>query len=206
MERALTETYGTFGTLRQFSTAGMTDRSIVYQALCETGLAADEIVAHWEAFARALAVHMNVTVRECQARICPGVSALLGALSRRTDVLLGLVTGNLENTAPIKLRAVGIEPDLFLVGGFGSDDSDRNRLPAIAASRAEILTGQRFAGDAIVVVGDTAADVACGRAVGARIVAVATGVLPLEALRAAKPDALLMDLSDLNQTLKAILV
>ena len=206
MERALTETYGTFGTLRQFSTAGMTDRSIVYQALSGTGLSADDIAAHWELFAQALALHMAVTVRECHARICPGVSALLAALSRRTDVLLGLVTGNLENTAPIKLRAVGIEPGLFLVGGFGSDDTDRNRLPAIAASRAEMLTGRRFAGGAIVVVGDTAADVASGRAVGARIVAVATGVLPVEALQAARPDALLMDLSDLNKALTAILV
>ena len=120
-------------------------------------------------------------------------------------MLLGLVTGNMENTAPIKLRAAGINPGLFRVGGYGSDDGDRNRLPAIAARRAEALTGQRFPGRSIVVVGDTPADVACGKSVGAHTVAVATGVLPSETLQAAGPDHLLPGLSDVDAAMRAIL-
>jgi phosphoglycolate phosphatase-like HAD superfamily hydrolase len=148
---------------------------------------------------------MEITVGERQVRLCPGVPELLKVLSARDDVMLGLVTGNLENTAPIKLRTVGIDPGLFRVGGYGSDDSDRNNLPAIAAQRAEALTGQRFGKGSIIVVGDTPADVACGRAVGARTVAVATGFLGSEALAAENPDVLLKDLSDLETALRAIL-
>ena len=205
IERALTEVYGTPGILGQIYMAGMTDRAIIHQALSGDGLSNKEIHAGWERFTQALARHMEVTVCERRVRLCPGVSALLAALAARDDVLLGLVTGNMENTAPIKLRAVGIDPGLFRVGGYGSDDSDRDKLPAIAAGQAEALTGERFGGDSIVVVGDTPADVACGKAVGARTVAVATGLVAVEALQAVNPDELLMDLSDLDGALRAIL-
>jgi phosphoglycolate phosphatase len=205
MKRALTEIYGTPGALDQVSMAGMTDRGIIHQALTGAGLSPGEIQARWEPFTHALARHMAVTVVERRVSLCPGVPALLDALAARDDVLLGLVTGNMENTAPIKLRAAGLNPDLFRVGGYGSDDGDRNRLPAIAARRAEALSGRRFPGHALVVVGDTPADVACGRSVGARTVAVATGVLPIEVLQAADPDQLLLDFSDFEQAIKAIL-
>jgi phosphoglycolate phosphatase-like HAD superfamily hydrolase len=205
MKRALVEVYGTSGALDRVSMAGMTDRGIIYQALTGARLSPDEIETHWEAFSTALARHMVVTVVECGVSLCPGVESLLDALTVREDVLLGLVTGNMENTAPIKLRAAGIEPGTFRVGGYGSDSSDRNRLPAMAARRAQMLTGRRFQGRDVVVVGDTPADVACGKAVGGRTVAVATGVLPVEALRAANPDALLTDFSDLELAIGAIL-
>jgi phosphoglycolate phosphatase len=154
---------------------------------------------------------MAQTVTERQVRACPGVLDLLSALRARHEVLLGLVTGNMEITAPIKLRAAGIEPGLFRVGGYGSDAADRNELPAIAAQRAEALTGARFAGrniviaGDIVVVGDTPADVTCGQAVGARTVAVSTGYPSLQALQAAAPDVLLPDLANLETALQAIL-
>lgn len=205
MKRSLIEVYGTAGTLDQIYMAGMTDRIIIQKALTGGGLSPEEIQEHWEAFTRAMARHMTGTVVERGVRACPGVPALLDALAALAGVLLGLVTGNLAHTAPIKLRAAGIDPDLFRVGGYGSDDADRNKLPSIAAQRAETLTGRRFSGSSIVVVGDTPADVACGRAVGARTVAVGTGVPPVEALRAANPDALLADFSDLERALRAIL-
>jgi phosphoglycolate phosphatase len=205
MRRALTEVYGSPGTLDQIYMAGMTDRAIIHQALTGRGFSPDEIETHWERFAQALARHMAATVIECQVRSCPGVPALLHTLAGRDDVLLGLVTGNMANTAPVKLRAAGIAPGLFRVGGYGSDDGDRNRLPAIAAQRAEALTGHSFQGTAIVVVGDTPADVACGKAVGARTVAVATGVPAIDELMAAHPDVLLPDLSNLGSAVGAIL-
>lgn len=205
MERALAEIYGTSGVLDQIYMAGMTDLSIIHQALAGDRFSSDEIQAQWEPFIRAMARHMAVTVVECQVQPCTGVPALLDALTARGDVLLGLVTGNLENTAPIKLEAAGINPGLFRVGGYGSDDADRNKLAAIAAQRAEALTGRRFRGRDIVVVGDTPADIACGRAVGAWTVAVSTGRPLIEALREAGPDRLLRDFSDLDSALTAIL-
>ncbi len=205
MQRALVEVYGTAGALDRIYMAGMTDRAIIHQALTGGGLAPAEISARWDAFTLTLARHMQVTVVERGVQVCPGAPELLEALSARADVLLGLATGNLANTAPIKLRAVGIDPALFRVGGYGSDDGDRNQLPTIAAQRAEALIGRRFGGRDIVVVGDTLADVACGRAAGARTVAVATGVLPIEALRGANPDAWLPNFSDLENAIQAIL-
>lgn len=205
MERALTEVFGTSGLLRQISMVGVTDRSILDQALAGVGLSPADIQARWEPFTLALARHMVTAVQERQPAPCPGVPALLDALAARDDVLLGLVTGNLEATAPIKLQAVGIDAGLFRVGAFGSDHSDRNELPAIAARRARALAGQRFRGHSIIVIGDTPADVASGQAVGARTVAVATGLSPIEALQAAHPDELLPDFSDLERALAAIL-
>jgi phosphoglycolate phosphatase len=205
MQRALEEVFGTSGGLEDVAMVGMTDRSIIQQALAGSGLSAADIQARWEAFAQALERHMESTVIERQLRACPGAIALLEALAAREDVLLGLVTGNLENTAPIKLRAAGIDPVIFRVGGFGSDHGDRNELPAIAARRAEMLTGETFAGQDIVVVGDTPADVACGKAVGGCTVAVATGSLPRDRLVAARPDYLFPDLTDGEAVIRAIL-
>jgi phosphoglycolate phosphatase-like HAD superfamily hydrolase len=204
MERALAEVYGTSGVLHQISMVGATDHSIVHQALTGAGLAPGDIQDRWEPFTLALERHMSTAVLERQPTLCPGVPSLLDALAAHDDVLLGLVTGNLETTAPIKLQAVGIDAGLFRVGGFGSDHSDRTKLPAIAARRAEALTGQRFQGHSKIVIGDTPADVASGRAVGARTVAVATGLSPIEALQAAHPDELLPDFSDLERALAAI--
>jgi phosphoglycolate phosphatase-like HAD superfamily hydrolase len=205
MKRALTEVYGTWGVLDQIYMAGMTDLAIIHQALTGNGFSPGEIQAQWTRFTLALARQMAVTVDECGVCLCPGVPELLDALAARDELLLGLVTGNIENTAPIKLEAVGIAPNMFRVGGYGSDDANRNRLPAIAAQRAEKLTGRHFTGHDVVVVGDTPADVACGRAVGAWTVAVATGGPPIESLRAANPDRLLPNFTDLEATLRAIL-
>ena len=205
MRRALNQVYGTAGALGQIYMAGMTDRAIIYQALAGSGVSTEEIQRHWEPFTLALAHHMAVTVVERKVRACVGAHALLDALAAHDGVLLGLVTGNMSHTAPIKLRAAGIDPGLFRVGGYGSDDGNRDKLPAIAAQRAQALHGRRFTGRDIVVIGDTPADVACGKAVGARTVAVATGSPSAQALQAAGPDCLLADLSDLECAMKAIL-
>jgi phosphoglycolate phosphatase-like HAD superfamily hydrolase len=205
MERALTEVFGTSGALHKVSMAGMTDRAILRQAFIDGTLSPQEIEAKWEHFTKAMESHLTATVKECDVQPCPGVIPLLDNLAARQDLLLGLVTGNLQNTAPIKLHAAGIDPHLFRIGGYGSDDSDRNKLPALAAHRAWLLTGHTFTGPDIVVVGDTPADVAAGKAVGARTVVVATGSPSTETLRTAKPDCLLPDLSDLEHSLQAIL-
>jgi phosphoglycolate phosphatase len=205
MQRALEEVYGGAGILERMSLAGMTDRSITHMALSGAGFSPQDIQAGWELFSDALACHMVHTVQERPVRPCPGVLPLLDALAARSDVLLGLETGNLVSTASIKLRAAGINPDLFRVGGFGSDDGDRNQLPSIAARRAESLFGLSFQGQSIVVVGDTPADVACGKAVGARTVAVATGIPTAAELLESNPDVLLPDFTDLEVAVAALL-
>jgi phosphoglycolate phosphatase-like HAD superfamily hydrolase len=119
-------------------------------------------------------------------------------------VLLGLLTGNIAPGASLKLQAAGIAPERFRVGAFGSDHELRPELPAIAQRRASDLLGYDVPGRMMVIVGDTPADVQCGRGVGARAVAVATGHFTVADLAAHSPHAVLEDFSDLNAALEAI--
>lgn len=135
----------------------------------------------------------------------PGVMELLDALSRRADVALGLLTGNLVEGARAKLHAVGIDPDIFVVGAFGSDHEHRPELPAIAQRRARAILGIEIPGRHVVVIGDTPADVQCGRGIGARAIGVATGRFPVDELMAHGAVAAFDDLSDTAAVVGAIL-
>ncbi len=107
--------------------------------------------------------------------LCPGLSNLLAELAPNPDVLLGLLTGNIVGTAPLKLRAAGLDPGLFRVGAFGSDSKNGTicyQLPGAGdgAGRTVVFTGTNT-----VIIGDTPADVHCAQNGTARSVAVATG-------------------------------
>jgi phosphoglycolate phosphatase len=132
----------------------------------------------------------------------PGVPDLLDALESHPDVILGLLTGNIESGATQKLRAVGLDPARFVIGAFGSDHEIRSELPAIAATRAQERLG---VDPPIVVIGDTPADVACGAGAKRRAIAVATGRYTLQELVACGPAAAFEDLSDTEAVMAAIL-
>jgi phosphoglycolate phosphatase-like HAD superfamily hydrolase len=134
----------------------------------------------------------------------PGIGALLDALEPRPDVVLGLLTGNLAAGARAKLSAAGIDPDRFRVGAFGSDHERRNELPCVAQRRAREQLGVDVDALDIVVIGDTPADVDCGRAVGARTIAVATGGYSVDELRVHGASATFGDLSDTDAVVRAI--
>ena len=140
-----------------------------------------------------------------RTRVLPGVLPLLDHLEQDTGVLLGLVTGNFVEGAALKLRSAGIDPGRFLVGGYGTDSHDRSLLPPIAARRAEPWFGREPRGGEVVIIGDTPADVTCGRSIGARAVAVATGSYAVEDLERAGADAVFPDLSEMKLVLQAIL-
>src|SRR4051794_10139042 len=104
-------------------------------------------------------------------RVAPGVPALLETLGARDDVLLSLVTGNIEPVARLKLRAAGIGHHFPRgQGGFGSDHEDRALLPPIARRRAG-----SHPREGTIVIGDTPRDIACAHADGLRCVAVTSG-------------------------------
>jgi len=119
--------------------------------------------------------------------------------------MVGLLTGNVKPGADLKLRAAGVEPGRFAVGAYGSDSGRRAELPAIAAQRATERTGTAFAGADLVIIGDTPDDVACGRPIGARSVAVATGYYDTAALRAAGAAHVFETLADTSTVLDALL-
>jgi len=128
--------------------------------------------------------------------VYPGVPELLAALERRADCVLGLLTGNVVEGARLKLKSAGIDIARFRVGAFGSDHGERSALPAIAQRRARELLGLEIAGRDVVIMGDTPADVTCGRGIGARAIAVATGSYSVPDLIAAGAYTAFTDFSD----------
>jgi phosphoglycolate phosphatase-like HAD superfamily hydrolase len=135
----------------------------------------------------------------------PGVEPLLDALEPRDDVVLGLVTGNVADGAAVKLACAGIEIGRFRINAFGSDHESRPELPRVAQRRARELLGHDFVGDAIVVVGDTPADIDCARSVGARTLAVATGRYSVDELAEHAPTTVLPDLTETERVVAALL-
>jgi len=131
--------------------------------------------------------------------VLPGVPELLERLAcggeNDAPRALGLVTGNLEGGARIKLGAFGLDR-WFAAGGYGEDAIDRGEIAALARKRFESRLGRRIDPDEVALVGDTEYDVQAARACGYRSVAVATGWTPMESLRETGPDLLLADLSD----------
>lgn len=194
--RALTRFFGTEGTAATHDFSGKTDPQIVYDLMTEEGFGndhiADRMAEVFESYVAGLAAELE---SETGHRLLPGVKELLAQLAEDPRIVLGLVTGNVETGARLKLDHFGLW-DRFRVGAFGSDDRERDRLPAIAIDRARRLTGRAFAAEEVVVVGDTPADVRCARAAGAIAVAVATGVPGRDELAASGPDFLLDSLED----------
>src|SRR5439155_1153779 len=94
-------------------------------------------------------------------RLMVGIAELLAALEPHEAgrrALVGLLTGNVAPGAALKLRSAGLDAARFRVGAYGSDSARRADLPAVAAARATALTGARFAGSDVILVGDTPAD------------------------------------------------
>lgn len=135
--------------------------------------------------------------------VLPGVRTLLDDLRSRSDVHVGLVTGNVEEMAYRKLEVVELNHH-FCFGAFGCDDADRNALPPLAIRRAHDHTGIEFEPSLVTVIGDTRRDIECGRAAGIRAVAVCTGHCSQAELEPHRPDALLHDLTSTPQALQAL--
>jgi phosphoglycolate phosphatase-like HAD superfamily hydrolase len=173
---------------------GRTDTWIFGEVMRRTGLTLDR--------ERFLPRYYEVLEEELGNRgpqALPGVGELLEALQDVPDVELVLGTGNMRRGAFIKLRHVGLDR-YFSDGGFGDEHEDRTTVirDAVAAARWQ-------SGDRLVVIGDTEHDVAAAHAVGADVVAVATGMRTAEELRAAGATVVLDDLRDRDHSLQALL-
>ena len=202
---ALREVFGGVGP-QDYWFDGKTDRQIVRDLMRVEGHGDARIDAAMdELFARYVRHLERELADPAHApRLYPGVRELLDTLEARDDVVLGLLTGNLAEGAAAKLRAVGIDPQRFRVNAFGSDHERRPELPAIAQRRARAALGVDVPGEAIVVIGDTPADLECGRGIGARAIAVATGRYKVEELDRAGAAYVFPDLTDTAAVVEAI--
>jgi phosphoglycolate phosphatase-like HAD superfamily hydrolase len=205
MALALTEMFGTAGPLGSYNMSGKTDAKIVTDLLTAIGVDKDEIVASLPAVFELMAQKAHDVYPGHGIKACLGIDALLDDLRNREDVVLGLLTGNAHQTAPLKIGAAGVDPEQFVVGAYGSDDLDRNRLPQIALQRANELTGRHLTGNNTTIVGDTPADIMCARAGKATAVAVATGWHSKAELLGHNPDYLFADFGDTQSVVRALL-
>jgi phosphoglycolate phosphatase len=206
IHRALTEVFGSTGP-EDYHFDGKTDPQIVRELMRLAGHGDHHIDAQ---MTRLLDLYLTYLREELarpdkRAYVLPGVPELLDALDEEENVILGLLTGNVEPGARAKLGAVGLNFDRFRVGAFGSDHEHRPELPAIARARARGELGIEVSGSAIIVIGDTPADLTCGRALGASAIGVATGRYSVSQLADHDPRAVFADLSDTVAVLDAIL-
>jgi phosphoglycolate phosphatase-like HAD superfamily hydrolase len=206
IRRALLDEMGTAGPIDGYHFGGKTDPQIVNELMTAAGHPHAGSQLHLDAVCRR---YLQLLERELEmhpdaVRVLDGVAALLEELESRGDALLGLLTGNLAAGADLKLRAAGLDPARFRVGAFGSDAADRPALPPIAVRRAAPVLGRVATGDEVVIIGDTPADMTCGRSVGARAIGVATGFYSREQLVAAGGFAAFASLRDAEPVLEAI--
>jgi len=200
---AIQDVFGVDVPLDGYRLSGKTDPQIVVELMATCGWGREQVAPRLRELLDRYLVRLERELPPELVSVLPGVPEVLSHLGGRKDVRLGLLTGNVEKGASLKLERAGLAHH-FGIGAYGSDEEDRNLLVPVARARAAARWGDRFEGHRTIVVGDAEADVRCARAGGARAVAVATGGTSIEALADLGPDALLASLAD-PATLPALL-
>lgn len=201
LQRALREAFGIEGSLDDIEFGGRTDTWIMREVFRKFSLPATA-----ENFSRFFDRYIDALPAELanpQARVLPGVREILRAAATHGGFAQGLLTGNMRRGAELKLTHHGLW-DHFAFGAFADDSEHRNELGPHAVRRALERHGINFAADDVWVIGDTPHDIACGKAIGARTLAVATGSATLEQLRAQAPTAAIADLTDTAAVLRLL--
>lgn len=157
--------------------SGKTDPQIFRSILSDpalVGTVPDDLDAALAGALADYAAEMHRTFHTARATALPGAADTVHRLAAQ-GFTTGLLTGNLEPLAYLKVASVGLARTHVPFGAFGSDHEDRNRLPLVAAERAAAHVGRAVDPRELVIIGDTPMDIACARAVGAVAVAVTTG-------------------------------
>jgi phosphoglycolate phosphatase len=205
LHEALREVHGVdAGQVRVVAPAGRTDGEIARAILLDAGISAERIDDRADAVReQCCRRYAGLCPADLSKTVLPGVPALLAWLASQPGIMLGLLTGNYEPVARIKLARAGIG-QYFPAGqgAFGSDSEDRAALPAIARRRAG-ERGHPYPRERTVVIGDTPRDIACARADGVRCVGVATGPYGVDELHGA--DWTVADARGLRRMLQTLL-
>ena len=172
--------------------AGRTDVSLVREFFGVHRVAATP--ENFTRFFERYVFWLDHILADSKTATCVGVREFLAGLQALSQPpLLGLLTGNIRLGAEIKLRHFGLW-DTFKTGGFADDHEERDQIAAIARERGSKVLGNSLRDSEVVVVGDTPLDIRCGRAIRAKVLAVATGGATLEELKAHQPEWAVPDL------------
>lgn len=165
--------------------AGRTDTGLVREWFRKHNI--EPTKEHFREFFDCYIYWLDHMLLDCKGDILPGVWRMIYELQKVPNPpLVGLLTGNIRLGAEIKLRYYNLW-DFFKTGAFADDHEDRNQIAAIAMERGGQLLNQKLRGEEVLVIGDTPLDIACGKAIDAKILAVATGRSSVEELEAHKP-------------------
>lgn len=201
---ALKEVFDFVRGLKSYDFSGRTDPQITHMVLSDAGFSEKEIE---EGMPRLWPRYLEELEKRAvpeRVMLMPGVVELLDSLTSRSDTVIGLLTGNIEPGARIKLGARKLN-HYFPFGAFGSDSSNRVELPPVAIGRAKELYGHEFFGRDVVIIGDSVWDVRCAAPYGATTIAVTTGVTNREVLEAERPDFLFETIEPRDEVIAAIL-
>jgi len=193
LEEAMRELFPIRGPVADVPLHGRTDRAICHDLFTAHGI--EPTASNWTQLKESYLSHLHRLMQAGPGEVLPGIRPLLEELQTRDDVLLGLLTGNTAAGARIKLGHFDLDRH-FVVGGYGDLHSDRNDVARVALGEVQRHVARPVDLQRVWVIGDTPADVACGRAIGARVLAVATGQHALDELQQTTPDLALENLAD----------
>ena len=201
LDAAFQKVHGRKPDLSRLDLSGRTDKWIAARVLESNDLpVTDDAIHHYlEAYLECL--HAEVLARP--GRVLPGILPLLELLHQRSDVVQGLLTGNLHRGARIKLEHYRVS-HYFEFGAFADDSAIRNELGPHALRRAQDQHAMTFTPEHMWVIGDTPHDIECGQAIGAKTIGVATGRFSVAELLAHRPTAVFADFGDTAAFLRLI--
>ena len=175
---------------------GRTDISLVRQIFRENRI--EETPANFARFFDLYPFWLDHYLHKLDGGPCEGVQQFIDELKRITNPpVLALLTGNIRLGAELKLRRYNLW-DHFEFGAFADDHEDRNCIAGVAHKRGNKKLGRELSGEEILVVGDTAHDIECGKSIGAKVLAVGTGNVSLDELRAHRANFVVADLTKIS--------
>jgi phosphoglycolate phosphatase-like HAD superfamily hydrolase len=201
LKLVLAERFGIKDDLHDIEIAGVTDSGIVISILKKHRI--PETHENISAFLDSYVHYLSQELPRRKGQLLPGVLELLEKLKTRSHVVLALLTGNVSRGAQLKLEHYGVW-HFFEFGAFADDHHDRNKLGGFARTRAKEKHGREFLPEEIDVIGDTPRDIACGNAIGARTIAIATGTWSRQELTKHQPDFLFDDLANVGEVIRTL--
>jgi len=202
MARALTERFGKTVDMGTIDWAGRTDSWIAGEVLRVVGLPDTSENIH-----NYLEGYLEILPKELRdgrpGQVLPGILELLEILRTRPDVVQGLLTGNLQKGAEVKLTHHKVW-HYFEFGAYADDSPRRNDLGPHALRRAKEKHAIDFAPRHTFIIGDTPHDIECGKVIGAQTIAVATGKYSVAELIEHKPTAVFSNFADTAAFLRVI--
>jgi phosphoglycolate phosphatase len=188
--------FGATDHMERLKFAGRTDVSLVREFFSYHDIEASP--EHFQRFFERYVFWLDHILAHSKTEACPGIWEFIRDLRKLSrPPLLGLLTGNIRLGAEIKLRHFNLWNE-FETGAFADDQEDRDQIAAIAFQRGRRLLKGKLSAEQVLVIGDTSLDIRCARAIGAKVLAVATGGHPLEELRRHQPDWAVKDLRKIS--------